>query len=80
MRTTLVIPDPVGRRAQRLAKKRQQTLSEFVSEAIEARLAKEENAVRDAPTPYRVEPQRMGRPAVDISDRNALQQAMDETP
>jgi len=40
MRTTLIIPDPIGRRAKAFAKRRRQTLSQFVSAAVEAQLVR----------------------------------------
>jgi len=78
MRTTLVIPDAVGRRAKQLAKRRNQPFSQLVSEALEARLAREENARRESQPPYRVSPKAMGRAAVDVSDRNVLYGRMEE--
>jgi hypothetical protein len=77
MRTTLVIPEPVCRRAKAVARRQGKTLSGLVTEALSARLAREENQVREVPATYRVTPAAMGKPAVDVSDRNALFQAME---
>ena len=79
MRTTLVIPDPVARRAKRVAKEQNKTLSELFTEAMEANLAQAENSVRETPPPYRVVPRSMGFPKVDLSDRAALYDAMEES-
>jgi len=46
MRTTLEIPDPVLRRARSKAAKRGITLSQFVAEAVNARLKRDEVALR----------------------------------
>lgn len=78
MRTTLVIPDAVGRRAKQLAKHQKMTLSQLFTEAVEARLVRDENMTRGHSPPCRIHPRPMGRPAVDISDRNALYDTMDE--
>ncbi len=45
MRTTLEIPDPVLRRARSKAAKRGITLSQFVAEAVNARLKRDEVAL-----------------------------------
>jgi hypothetical protein len=80
MRTTLMIPDPVCKRAKALARSRKKTLSQVVTEALESKLSREENAVRETPPPYKVRPVALGKPHVDISDRDELEKAMGYTP
>ena len=78
MRTTLIIPDPVGIRAKAFAKAHNRTLSDVVTEAIVARLALAEDDVREAPGRYRVGTVPMGQPKVDVNDRDALYRRMEE--
>lgn len=75
MKTTLIIPDHLVRELKRRAARRGQTLSAVVAEVLrqglEAPPADEE--LRPLPT------YRMGRPKVDVADRDALYRAMDGT-
>lgn len=77
MRTTLVIPDAVYRRAKEAAKKQGRTLSEFFSESAEIMLAKEQRPARKK-TEYRIRAVAMGVPKVDLNDREAVYRAMEE--
>ena len=76
MRTTLVIPDVVYRRAKQAAKSQGKTLSELVTESVEVQLARA--GKRPAKKVYRLEPVDMGKPKVDVADREALFRAMEE--
>jgi hypothetical protein len=77
MRTTLVIPDAVFRRAKQAARDKGITLSQLVAESIEIRLIKE-TKVAEGKTSYKVKQVSMGVPKVDLSDREALYRAMEE--
>ena len=77
MRTTLIIPDPVFKRAKAVARQRGKNFSNFVSDAITVEL---ENLTGGGPgngATYRVTPISMGQPRVDLSDRDALLRVMD---
>ena len=72
MKTTLVLPDHLVRTLKRRAAERGTTLSQVVAEALTRGL--EPTPTLDiAPLPT----QRMGKPRVDLADRNALSDAMD---
>lgn len=72
MKTTLIIPDHLMRQLKRQAAQRGQTLSAAVAEALRRGLTDAPNAdVPELPT------HRMGRPKVDIADRDALYRAME---
>ncbi len=75
MRTTLVIPDAVYHRAKQAAKERGCTLSKLFTESVEIRLQKQASAPE---TTYRIQPISMGKPQVDLSDREALYRTMEE--
>jgi hypothetical protein len=74
MKTTLIIPDPLMRELKRRAAERGVTLSSVVAEALRRGLI--EPGSRPAPAPLPTF--RMGRPLVDVSDRDALFRAMEE--
>ena len=74
MKTTLIIPDTLMRELKRRAARRGETLSAVVAEALRRGLA--EPAVGELP-PLPVHP--MGRPLVDVADRDALYRAMEGT-
>ena len=73
-KTTLILPDQLMRELKRRAAARGQTLSAVVEEALRKGLAPAERDVDVAPLPTH----RMGRPRVDVADRDALQRAMEE--
>jgi len=73
MKTTLVLPDNLVRTLKRRAAERGTTLSQVVAEAL-TRGLETEPALDVAPLPTH----RMGKPRVDIADRNALYDAMDD--
>jgi len=73
MKTTLIIPDPLFRELKLRATRRGETLSNVVAEALRRGLAREAPAVRLPPLPRF----KMGRARVDISDRDALYEAME---
>lgn len=77
MRTTLIIPDAVFTRAKAVARQRGKNLSQFVSEAITVEIEHLAGSGAGSTGSYRVTPVSMGKPLVDISDRDALQRAMD---
>ena len=77
MRTTLVIPDAVYRRAKQAASERGCTLSELFTESVEIQLAKSEK-VSEKKKAYRIRPVSMGVPRVDLNDREALYRALEE--
>jgi len=74
MKTTLILPDNLVRALKRRAAERRQTLSAVVAEALRRGL--------DAPTDAEIPElpvHTMGRPQVDVSDRDALDRAMEGT-
>lgn len=73
MKTTLMIPDHVFRELKRRAARRGETLSAVVAEALRRGLAEPEAVAELAPLPV----VRMGRPKVDLADRDALYRAME---
>lgn len=76
MKTTLIIPDRIIRELKRRAASRQQTLSTVVAETLLRGLdAGDVPSGQPAPAPLPVH--RLGRPRVDIADRDALYRAME---
>lgn len=73
MRTTLIIPDQVIRELKRRAVERRTTLSAVVAEVLRRGLDESRPAVDLPPLPSHP----MGRPLVDIADRDALYRAME---
>ena len=73
LKTTLILPDHIFRELKRQAARRRTTLSAIVAEVLRRGL--------DAPGPRRDLPplpaHPMGRPLVDVADRDALFQAME---
>jgi hypothetical protein len=74
MKTTLIIPDQVMRELKRRAAERGATLSSVVADALRRGLAEPGQPSEPAPLPTH----RMGRPRVDLADREALFRAMEE--
>ncbi len=72
MKTTLVLPDNLVRTIKRRAAERGTTLSQIVAEAL-TRGLEIAPAIDLAPLPTH----RMGKPRVDVADRNALYDAME---
>jgi hypothetical protein len=72
MKTTLIIPDPLVRALKRRAAERGTTLSAVVAEALRRGL--EELPETELP-PLPSYP--LGRPRVDVADRDALYRAME---
>lgn len=79
MRTTLIIPDPLFKRAKQYARKHDKNLSDVFAEALTDRLARDEQIAREPRPNYKVKTASMGSPAVDLSDREALYKIMDES-
>lgn len=75
-RTTVDIDDSVLREAKKLAKAQGKTLGEVVSHLIAAGLGSGTSA--QAPAPFHWHSQDMGRPLVDIEDKESLQRVLDE--
>lgn len=78
MRTTLVIPDAVYERAKQAAGERGCTLSELFTESVELHLAAMCDRVAEKRPAYCVNQIPMGKPTVDVNDRDALYRAMEE--
>lgn len=74
MKTTLVIPDPVMKRVKQEAAKHGLTISELVEAALRRFLEEEKRPKQPLP-PLPVFD--MGEPLVDISNREALYEAME---
>lgn len=76
MKTTLVLDDSVAARLRREAQRRGTTMSRLVEDALRRYLD-----TRPVPVPLPPLPvYDMGRPLVDIADRDALYDAMEEGP
>ena len=73
MRTTLIIDDGVMRRLKAEAARQKRTLTALVDEALRSHLDRRPTA-RQMPAPL---PTFSSRPLVDVSDRDALYQAME---
>jgi plasmid stability protein len=73
MKTTLILPDHVVRELKRRAARRGETLSAIVAETLRKGLAQPQDAPVLEPLPT----YNMGRPLVDVADRDALYRAMD---
>ncbi len=78
MRTTLVISDPLFKRAKAYAKRHDKHLSDVFAEALADRLAREDQVLREPRTTYKVVPRSLGSPVVDLSDREALHRVMED--
>lgn len=74
MKTTLIIPDELIRQLKRLAAETGRTLSAVVSEALRKGLR---TPARNTDVP-RLPAYRMGRPKVDLADRDSLSRAMED--
>jgi hypothetical protein len=72
MKTTLILPDHLVRALKQRALERGTTLSAVVAEALRRGL-EEPTAAEVPPLPVH----RMGRPRVDLSDRDALHAVME---
>lgn len=72
MKTTLMLPDNLVRAIRRRAAERGTTLSQIVAEAL-ARGLEAGPATTVVPLPTH----RMGKPLVDLADRNALLDAIE---
>jgi hypothetical protein len=74
MRTTLVIDDDLFRRLKRLAAQENRTLSEVTQEVLR-------RGLRDLPKPRRGTVElptfSLGRPLVDVADRDQLYEVLD---
>ena len=79
MRTTLVISDPVYKRAKKVARENGMRLSALATEAMEEFLLRMEAAgKRSKPRAVHLESFSMGPPQVDIDDREQLYRRMEE--
>lgn len=75
MRTTLIIPDHLIREIKRRAASTGQTLSAVVAEVVRRGLEEPDRTERLAPLPVH----RLGRPRVNVADRDALDRVMEGT-
>ncbi len=73
MKTTLIIPDHLMRRLKRRAARQGETLSAVVAEVVRRGLEAPAEVDNLAPLPTHP----MGRPKVDLADRDALYRAME---
>jgi hypothetical protein len=77
MRTTLVIDDDLFRRLKKLAAEQDRTLSEVTQEVLRRGLSRSRRATR--PTPAALPAFSMGRPLVDVADRDQLYEVLDRS-
>lgn len=75
MKTTLIIPDHLMRELKRRAARRGQTLSAVVAEVVRRGLEEPDWTQDLTPLPVH----RLGRPRVNVADRDALDRAMEGT-
>ena len=75
MRTTLVIDDDLFRELKKRAAEQRRTLSEVTREVLRRGLAGPKPARR--PKPVKLRAFAMGKPAVDLADRNQLFDLLD---
>jgi hypothetical protein len=73
MKTTLIIPDRILRELKRLAAQRGETLSATVAECLRLGLQQRKAPADLPPLPIH----RMGRPRLNVADRDALYRAME---
>ncbi len=73
MKTTLIIADPVYKDLKRRAAERGETISSLVAELLRKGLAKHRKPVPLRPLPVFD----LGRPRLNIADRDALYEAME---
>ena len=73
MKTTLIIPDQLFRELKRRAARQRATLSSIVAEVLRRGLEERPPTAVLPPLPTH----RMGRPLVDLADRDALYRAME---
>ena len=77
MRTTLVIPDPVYERVRKLAEQQGTTISRVVTTALDHLVSQQEQTPEEH-SPFQLPAYDLGKPLVDIDDRDALYRAMEE--
>jgi hypothetical protein len=77
MRTTLVIDDVLFRELKRRAAEERRTLSEVTQETLRRGLARREPPRR--PRRVKLVSFAMGKPAVDLADRNQLYEILDRS-
>lgn len=78
MRTTLVLKDPVFKRAKYAAKEDSKQLSMLVNEAVEAYLTEREQRKKAPKKELKIPSYSMGEAKTDINNRDALYRAMEE--
>ena len=78
MRTTLILPDSIHKRAKAVARRLNKTLSELTAEALELQLLAIQGQGRPAKRTLKVKSYEMGEERVDLSDREALYAVMEE--
>ena len=76
MRTTLILEDALFRELKKLAAKERRTLTDVTQEAL--RLGLERRDVARRRRRAKLPSFAMGRPLVDLGDRDRLQEAFDE--
>jgi len=80
MRTTLVLKDPIFKRAKYAAKEDGKQLSMLVNEAVEAYLTTREQRKKSPEKKMEIQSYSMGAANVDINNRDAIYRAMEEQP
>ena len=77
MKTTLIIPDHLFRELKSRAARTGEKLSAVVAEVLHRGLQTEEDGDQSSMEPLPVHA--MGKPTVDLADRDALYRAMEES-
>ena len=77
MRTTLIIDDEIFRRLKKLAAEQNRTLSDITQEVLRQGLSRARRTAR--PKPARLPAFSMGRPLVDVADRDQLYEVLDRS-
>jgi hypothetical protein len=78
MRTTLILPDPIFKRAKAAARMLNKTLSELTAEALEQHLLAHSTAGGSARRRTALRTYAMGKERVDLADRDALYHVMEQ--
>lgn len=77
-RTTVDIDDPILRDLKKLQKESGQSLGRLISELLAKALASKRTATKRRP--FRWRPRSMGKPMVDLRDKEALRALLDGQP
>ena len=78
MRTTMILPDPIFKRAKAAAERLNKTLSALTAEALEQHLLALRKGATKPKRPRAVPEYALGEERVDLADRDALYRVMEK--